>query len=340
MELKNNPPSLQTSKVLYQTIITGKSQLIPYIDDETYKSYAKTPEELKLLHRLNIRSVIIVPLKINNQTVGAIEFFSTKNNKTYTAKDLKIAEDLASRASLAIENSLLYSDAQKAIQTRDDFISIASHELRTPLASMQLYIELLTKRLAPISLQNNKIVHPLTKISAQVTKLTNLINDLLNVSRIQLGKLEFNMQDIDLQKIIYEVTENMQITTQQKINIYGEVATPVYADPDRIGQVYTNLLSNAIKYSPSSKPINVFITPLTKTVKVTVQDFGIGISPSNLSKIFDRFYRGEITDENTYPGLGVGLYISHQIINRHNGKLTVKSKLNHGSSFTFSLPYR
>ena len=176
-------------------------------------------------------------------------------------------------------------------------------------------------------------------MDAQLNKLTLLIEDLLNGSRIEHGKLEFQEDWFDLNEVAKETVEQIQSTTSKhRIRIEGRVNRRVWGDKDRIGQVLTNLLTNAVKYSPQADTIIVRLATTQDAVVVSVQDFGIGIEQEHLNHIFERFHRISDPEEKTYPGLGIGLYIAHEIIQRHGGTLTVESEKGKGSRFSFTLP--
>jgi signal transduction histidine kinase len=165
-----------------------------------------------------------------------------------------------------------------------------------------------------------------------------LITDLLDVTRSQNGKLNLHRETFKIDQLIKEVVENMQLTTKKHtLIIKGEAAVAITADRDRISQVLINFLSNAIKYSPHSKRIIVRAVHKKQEIFVSVQDFGIGIPTNKLEQIFERFNRVSGPQMETFAGLGLGLYISAQIISRHGGKIWVESKENKGSTFYFSL---
>ncbi len=227
---------------------------------------------------------------------------------------------------------------RKEIERRkDDFISIASHELRTPVTSVKVFTQVLLKIFSRHS--DKSPVKYLMKMDAQMDKLTLLINDLLDVSRIQSGKLEFKQEVLNLQEIANEVVENMQtLSDRHTIVCTGSVYDYVLADKDRIGQVLINLISNAIKYSPNADTVDVALTQNESEVIVSVRDYGVGIPEDYKEKIFERFFRVYDDREKTYPGLGMGLYISAEIVKRHNGRIWVESELGKGSIFYMSIP--
>lgn len=229
------------------------------------------------------------------------------------------------------------SELKRLEQRKDDFITIASHELKTPITTLKLFTQVLAKRLPANSAVDIK--KPVERINSQLDRLTKLINDLLDVSKIQAGKLEFNYQRFDINELVHDVVDTMQrLSDTHAIQMNGTVSRNVTADRDRIEQVLINLLTNALKYSPEANRVVVHLSSSPREITVAVQDFGIGIPASEHDKIFGRFYRGQSHSRDTYPGLGIGLYISAQIIARHGGKVWVESKKNKGSTFFFSLP--
>ncbi|HYT37390.1 MAG TPA: PAS domain S-box protein [Ktedonobacteraceae bacterium] len=335
---QKNPPDPNARSGIPNVLRTGKPAFNPNISDDVLVAAARDEEELALMRILGITSAMIVPLLVRGNASGAITFVTAESGRHYTPADLSMAEELASRAALAIENAHLYTEAQNAIGIRDEFISIASHELRTPITSLKVYTQVLQKQFAKRGEEN--LSRFLAKMDAQLNKLTLLIGDLLNVTKIELGQLAFHEEAFDLNELVTETVEQIQMTTpKHTISIGGNIPQPVWGDVDRIGQVLTNLLSNAVKYSPQADSIIVRLTSEQDSAVVSIQDFGIGIDREHQGNIFNRFYRVSNPEEKTYPGLGIGLYISHEIIKRHGGDLTVVSEKGKGSLFRFTLPY-
>jgi len=222
-------------------------------------------------------------------------------------------------------------------QQKDNFLGIASHELKTPVTSLKAYaqvIEAMFKRSGDF-----KNADLLAKMNKQVDRLTNLIGDLLDVTKINAGRLQFNNSFFDFNEMVEEVIEDVQRTSGKHIiNRNLKFKRSVFGDKERVCQVVTNLLTNAVKYSPDSNEVVIYTEDHEKTVQVCVQDYGIGISAAKKDKVFEQFYRVSGSREHTFPGLGLGLYISSEIVKRLNGKIWVNSVEGKGSTFCFSIP--
>lgn len=222
-------------------------------------------------------------------------------------------------------------------QQKDEFIGIASHELKTPVTSIKAYAQVLEKILEKKG--DIKEAAMISKMDAQINRLTSLISDLLDVTKINSGRLQFNDDYFDFNQLVKDLIEDLQHTTSKHtLVIEFEETGIIYADKERIGQVITNLISNAIKYSPQSSKIVVHTYQKKNEVHLCVQDYGIGISKEKQEKVFEQFYRVSGEKQHTFPGLGLGLYISSEIIKREGGRIWVDSVQGEGSNFYFSLP--
>lgn len=242
---------------------------------------------------------------------------------------------LTTKMSMMQRNALL---AQKELEKRrEEFISMASHELKTPVTSINILTEVLERIL--IDKQEDELLTPIRNIKDQLRKMTKLISDLLDTSRIGLYGLSYTFTTFDLNALILEVVTTIRdFDAKRTIHITGGVSRNIYGDRDRISQALMNLLMNAIKYSPANTPIEVAITEANNRAIVSVADEGIGIDEKYHTKIFERFYRVYEGDEKTYPGMGIGLYISSEILHRHQGRMWVESTKGEGSTFFFTLP--
>jgi PAS domain S-box-containing protein len=237
------------------------------------------------------------------------------------------------------------TELKKLEQRKDDFIKMASHELKTPITSINGYVQLMLNIFNEADeqrLRSSKqtIKSSLTTISKQVVKLTRLISELLDLSKIETGKLELDKTAFDLNTLVEETVQDMrQTASKHAIILHNDFEGKVFADKDRIGQVLLNLLTNAIKYSPDADNIEVFTRRGGKDrAIIIVKDFGIGIDNKDHLRIFERFYRVEGKSEQTFPGFGIGLFIASEIVQRHNGSISVQSEKGKGSVFTVSIP--
>jgi two-component system, chemotaxis family, sensor kinase Cph1 len=220
------------------------------------------------------------------------------------------------------------------LKIKDEFITLASHELKTPLTSLKGYLQLLQLKSLDASPQHREFI---TKASNQAARLQHLIDNLFNVSKMQMGLDNLNRDKFRLNDIIQESKEQFSETGSVVIETELEADEFVEADQMRIKQVLDNLIDNAIKYSPSPKKIIINTQTSNNRVRVGVKDFGLGIPDDKVQYVFDRYFRVEHTSQN-YPGMGLGLYICAQLITQHGGVIGVESKLGSGSTFWFELP--
>jgi len=243
-----------------------------------------------------------------------------------------------SRKLIEVQKALLREIEIRKIaeNKKDEFISIASHELKTPLTSVKGYVQLLERSIDKGDLVTVK--RHLQKAQAQLEKLNDLIADLLDISKIESGKLKFNNKDFNMDELLDNVLEIIRHANPDfKIIKNGSVSVPIFGDEMRIEQVIINFLTNAIKYSPGTDEISVNLRQETDFIYLGVRDYGIGIDLSQQSNVFEKFFRVEETAIQ-FQGLGIGLYISSEIIKRHGGEVGVVSKLGEGSEFYFNIP--
>jgi len=259
-----------------------------------------------------------------------------KNNRGKIVGASKIARDI----SLKIENQKqlqLYTERlQELIKYKDEFMTMASHELRTPLTVILANLQILQ-----LMMQDDPRIKFINKTLNQVLKLSGLITQLLNVSEIQSGRLELNLSVFNINKLIKDVIENVQQTTNSHRLIYKTVINKIFINGDRekIEQVIVNLLGNAIKYMPSGGDIIVKLQEKKADLLVSIEDKGVGIPKNDLENIFQRFYRVSGTP-SSFSGSGIGLYISSEIIKMHHGKIWAESNMESGSVFYFSIPIK
>lgn len=332
------------------------------------ENLAAVPVANPFLHK-HFRSLLGVPLLAGERLVGVIHV-DTVQPRHFTDADRDLLEVLAERIAIAIVRAQQFERVQQrraeaeqraavlqeTAERMDEFLSIASHELRTPLTSLTLNVQLLDFWL---NSQQNKHegetqqeymaravtrVQPLIANSIHsVQRLDRLVSDLLDASRIREKRLTLQKERIDLVEIVQgAVDEQRQILSTRVVRLVVEAQEPVFveADPDRIGQVVSNFVSNALKYSPSERPVTVTVTADANQAQVRVRDEGVGIPETEQSEIWNRFYRVEeiVHQSGSQVGLGLGLYISRDIIERHGGQVGVLSTPGKGSTFWFSLP--
>ena len=249
----------------------------------------------------------------------------------------KIAEAASMRAveELHSQNRKL-TESREMIKRKDEFISIVSHELKTPITSIKGYVGLMMEKYSES--EDPFLSKSIFTVNKQLIKLTGLINNLLDVTRIDIKRMEFNMQPFDICTTVADAVAIMQPTISHQLIVEAPENCEAYGDKERINQVILNLLTNAIKYSPTADKVLINIKTTEKEIIITVKDFGIGIDQEYLQRIFERFYRVEGEVEKNFAGFGIGLYISAEIISRHNGKIGVESKKGEGSIFYFTIP--
>ncbi|MGN6602475.1 MAG: ATP-binding protein [Ginsengibacter sp.] len=325
---------------------TGETILVREVTPEIIEKGAMDEEQLMILKKLSVKSVMIIPMQIKGRITGVISFISCNPQNLFDEADLNFATDFCNRVALTLENTRLYEEVKKDIAERieadkkkDEFISIASHELKTPVTSLKAYTQILQSTFNDE--HNEAAVQMLSKMDKQIDKLTSLIVDLLDVTKIDKGELVFEMEEFDFNNLVEEVVEEMQRTTKNhKIISDLHPCDPVVGDRNRIGQVVINFISNAIKYSPEGDKIVVATFCENNKVQLSVKDDGIGIPKEEHPNIFKRFFRVSGKSNYTFPGMGLGLYISAEIIKRHSGRIFFDSEAGKGSTFSFEISSR
>jgi PAS domain S-box-containing protein len=294
------------------------------------------------IDELGVQSAVTVPLEALGRTLGALTLASDKPGFYYSATDLHLALELGRRAGVAIDNARLFHQTELALQARDEFLSVASHELRTPLTSLRLSAENLEQIAAEGSLAKVPIAtvtRALGTIMRQSRHLSRLIHELLDVSRIQAGRLELALEEsVDLAQVARAAAARLeQELSAARCPVIIDAPESVLGtwDRGRLDQVVTNLLTNAVKFG-AGKPIAITVDCTAELARLEVTDQGIGIPVERQAQIFDRFERG--VSARYYGGLGLGLYIARQIIDAHRGSISVASEPGKGAAFTVTLP--
>ncbi|MFL5355611.1 ATP-binding protein [Archangium sp.] len=321
---------------------TGHSVRVNDITDELTTRYAVDAQHLELLRDMGATATLVVPLHARGRTFGVLTlYYYERKSARYSAEDQRLAEDLAHRAALAVDNARLYREAQLAVQLRDEFLSVASHELKTPLTPLSLKLSALSREL-PRCGEGDPRTQALQRhvdvARRQVHKMTTLINALLDVSRLSQGKLKLELSDVDLGEVLGEVVawfapEAARLGSQLRME--GDTHVPGRWDRLRLEQVVTNLVSNAIRYG-AGRPIHARVELDGGLARLVVRDEGIGIAPEAQERIFGKFERA-VSDRHA-AGLGLGLYITRSIVEALGGSIRVESRPGEGSTFTVELP--
>jgi signal transduction histidine kinase len=287
-------------------------------------------------------SLLIAPLIHRREIMGHITLLRDTGRPPYTIEDETLLEDLAHRAAQAIENARLYGQAQAAVAARDEFLSIASHELRTPLTALRLALENLRRVTARevATGPSPQLERVLAASERAGQRLEKLVEALLDVSRIHMGRLELDVEALDLATVVAEAVSGLDDELRQSgstVEVHGEQPTTGHWDRLRLGQVLVNLLANAVKYG-AGKPIEIRFGVRETRAWLSIRDHGIGIDPADQRHIFERFERA-VSSQN-YGGLGLGLYIVKRILESHGGTVRVESQPGEGAAFLVDLPLR
>jgi signal transduction histidine kinase len=305
------------------------------------------PQGLHRLREAGAGARLTVPLEARGRAIGSMTFVADGGDRRYGPPELACAEELARRAALAIDNARLYREAQQAIALRDEFLSVASHELNTPLAALTLTLQALgeaTGSGAAASAGSAPLDAPtIARMAAlaerQGKRLTRLVGDLLDATRIQRGALALRIEPVDLGRHVREVVKGFQPKLQgagcQASLDLGEDPVVGRWDPARIEQVLLNLLSNAIKFG-AGRPIEIRVDRTDGMARLAVTDHGPGIDPDRRPRIFERFEPGAAAQQ--HEGLGLGLHISRHIVESHGGSMSVESQPGQGATFVVHLP--
>jgi PAS domain S-box-containing protein len=328
------------------TLRTGESDLVPEIPDELLVQAARDSEHLEILRQVGFRSVMTVPLRTQARILGVISFVCAESERQYTSADLQLAEELARRASLAIDNAQLYRVAQRdrakaeaANRIKDEFLAVLSHELRSPLNPILGW----TKLLRTGRLDGTKTQQALETIERNAKLQAQLIEDLLDVSRILQGKMTLNVAPVNLAATIEAALETVRLAAEAKhIQIqttFNPISGTVAGDTNRLQQVVWNLVSNAVKFTPSGGRIEVQLEQVGTYAQIQVKDTGKGISPDFLPHVFDYFRQEDGTTTRQFGGLGLGLAIVRHFTELHGGTVQADSLgQNLGATFTIRLP--
>jgi len=301
-------------------------------EDERYLNNAPLPGLPQ--DCIQISSLLVVPVTTKGNVVVGGLVFGHSEAAVFTKNQENLVAGVAAQAATALDNAKLYEEVKALNAKKDEFIGLASHELKTPLTSMKGFLQILERN---ESGELNKVF--IKKALKQLNKISDLVSDLLDVSKIQSGKLYLDFETFDFQTLLHEVIELVQFTSDtHQIELDSDsIVLPVQADRQRVEQVIINLISNAIKYSPDASKVVIRVRKTDLEVRVGIQDFGFGIESEQMVNIFTRFFRVESIASHI-SGLGIGLFITKEIVERHKGRIWVESEHGRGSEFFFTLP--
>jgi PAS domain S-box-containing protein len=319
---------------------TGTPAIIKQVSDDMIVAAARGDEErVALVRSLGLRSYMIVPLTASGRTFGALTLATAESDRLYTDDDFRLAQDVAFRVALAVDNARAYAEAQTANRLKDEFLATLSHELRTPLNAILGYSRLLQSGTMSV----DKHTHALRTVERNATALTKIVEDILDVSRIVSGKIRLNIQPVDLPRVVSNAIETVRPAADAKqLRIQAMLdprAAPISGDPDRLQQIVWNLASNAVKFTPKHGVVQVRLERVNSHVEIVVSDTGIGIDPDFLPYIFERFRQAESGTTREHAGIGLGLAIVRHLVELHGGTIHASSDgRGTGATFRVRLP--
>jgi PAS domain S-box-containing protein len=319
---------------------TGEVALYEDVTPDQLSSVFGTrdPGQIHVLGELGVRSLLCVPIMGRSSVDAVMTLASSHDPHRYGRDELLLAQDLAARAAVSLENGRLLFEALDAVRARDEFLAVAAHELRTPLTSLLLQVTMLRQGLAREGASLAAVGRNVDAVDGQARRLSNLVDGLLDVARLGTNRMGLQFQAMDLRELLESVVSTMAADFQRagcRVLVSAPANARVYWDRDRIEQVLMNLFSNAIKFG-AGHPIELDARIQGSIVEISVRDHGIGISLEDQSRIFGRFERAVST--RNFGGLGLGLYISAQILRAHRGSIRVESEPGQGARFIFTLP--
>jgi PAS domain S-box-containing protein len=336
---KRFPPDPASPLGIHQVLRSGAPVLVPEVTDAMLQALARGPEHLAAVRDLGVCSYMCVPLRTHGRTIGVLTFVAGQSGRHYGASDLQFAQDIASRAALAVENSRAYEQVRRANRVKDEFLATLSHELRTPLNAILGYSRMLKSGMV----SSDRLPRAVEIIHKNAAALAKIVEDVLDVSRIVSGKLRLKTQPLDLGPLLALSVETVQPAAEAKGITLQAVMEPgltqVNGDPDRLQQVMWNLLSNAVKFTPNQGTVTVSVEPSDAHVAISVVDSGVGIAEEFLPHIFERFRQGDSRFAREFGGLGLGLAIARHIVEMHGGTIEAFSEgVGKGSTFKVTLP--
>jgi PAS domain S-box-containing protein len=319
---------------------TGHSVALPYVTETVLSEMAGGDADwVRTMQTLGLVSYMCVPIRVQDRPIGAITFASSERGRHYTDADLRFAEQVALRVGLAIENARAYQEAREASRLKDEFLATLSHELRTPLNTLLGYARMMQSGV----IAEDRQARAIEVIERNATSLSQIVADVLDVSRIISGKLRLDIQQVDVGPVVREALETVRPAAEAKqiriVTSLESMDNVVNADAARLQQVLWNLLSNGVKFTPPGGRIDIHVRQVADLVEIEVTDSGIGIAPDFLPYVFDRFRQGDSRFSREHGGLGLGLAIARHIVEMHGGRIDASSAgAGRGATFRVALP--
>jgi signal transduction histidine kinase len=323
----------------------GEPVLLPVVTPRQLASLADTDEHRRALAWLGVRSLVVVPLRVRDRTLGALTCVYGRGGRRYEAEDLPLAQELALRAALAIDHARLYAaertaraEAEAAVRVREEFLAVAAHELKTPVTSLRGFAELGVRAMdAKGGLDPSLARRTLETIDRQSARLAALVANLLEVARSSADQDAIVPRRVNLADLARSVVEAARIRApQHQIVLDAPDTLDVVVDPLRIEQVLTNLVDNAVKYSPAGGAIEVAVRTAPESAELVIRDHGLGIPREHQHRIFDRFFQAHAGEHAS--GMGLGLYISQKIVRHHGGTIRAEAPEDGGTRMIVWLP--
>ena len=340
------PPDLDAPSGVPNVLRTARSEVYRELPDELLVSACVDAEHVRLARALGPRSAMIVPLVLQGRVLGTMSFVFGDSGRVYSDQDLGVAEELARRCATAIENALLYSSEQRARRfadvanrAKDEFLAVVSHELRTPLNAIMGWAKLLTRP----EFDERRRQSALATIERNAVAMAQLIEDLLDMSRVISGKMRLELEQVDVRRVVESALDTVRPAAAAKdIELTATLAPAlpaITADATRLQQIVWNLLSNAVKYTSKGGRAVLDVQRTPSTIEIVVSDSGKGIGRAFLPFVFEAFRQEDASASRTRGGLGLGLAITKQLVELHGGHISAKSEGEGcGSTFQVSLP--
>jgi signal transduction histidine kinase len=339
-ELRFPSEPYATEHPVAKVLRTGQPELYHELRDSDHQATSPDAEHMRMLRELGVTSGMVVPLVAQEQLIGALSLGRVRRHQHYTQCDLALAQAFARHAAAALVNARRYKDAQEGMRAREQFLSIAAHELKTPLTTLLGSIEHLQRRISRMDQAQERDQHITQRIRDQTIRLTQMVDSLLDIARVDGGRLYLVRAPLDLAALMRRLVAELQPTSRQHHFTVTVLDDPliVYGDALRLEQVLHNLLGNALKYSPNGGSISVQVAQQGAMASIAVTDQGIGIPQAALPYLFERFFRAPNAEKEQIDGIGLGLSVVKEIVSLHGGEVQVAGEEGHGSTFTIFVP--